>query len=180
MTKGSLRGITDDEVSKLVSDLERMVPRQSHQWIDWDQTRKEQGNWPINTMVSMWFQNETNLVTIIELLKVGEEELKKVSYNKHGLNVSARLEVCPQKKPLTKAYALFFKELKEVEGDESKIIVVYGKLQISFRVGGDVAAKYTREGEGLTEEGWVINFPVVSAICTEFSDVLFEAKGKSS
>jgi len=34
-----------------------------------------------------------------------------------------------------------------------------------FFVGGDVAAKYTREGEGLAEEGWVINFRVVSTIC---------------
>ena len=33
----------------LVWDLETMIGRQTHQWIDWDQTRKEQGNWPTQT-----------------------------------------------------------------------------------------------------------------------------------
>ena len=45
--------------------------------------------------------------------------------------------------------------------------------KIFFFVGGDVAAKYTREGEGLAEEGWVINSTVVSTICTAFSDAFF-------
>ena len=46
--------------------------------------------------------------------------------------VKARLEVSPQKKPLAKAHALFYKGLKAVEGDESQITVVYSKLQMSF------------------------------------------------
>ena len=50
--KSSIQGITDDEVLILVRDLKRMVPRQAHKWIDWDQTRKEQGTWPTKTMVS--------------------------------------------------------------------------------------------------------------------------------
>ena len=77
---------------------------------------------------------------MIELFKVVNEEFKKVAYKIHGLNVTARLEVSPQKKPLTKAHALFFKGLKDVKDDESKNTVVYGKLQMSFFVGGHVAA----------------------------------------
>ena len=57
-------------------------------------------------------------------------------------------------------------------GQESKINVVYGKLQISFFA---MAAKFTPEGEGLAGEGWNIKPEVVSAICTEFSEALFEA-----
>ena len=40
-TKSSIQGITDDEVLIRERHLERMVPRQAHKWIDWDQTRKE-------------------------------------------------------------------------------------------------------------------------------------------
>ena len=40
--------------------------------------------------------------------------------------------------------------------------------------------KYTREGEGRAEEGWVINLPVVSSICSDFSDTLFETIVKPS
>ena len=86
------KGIIDDEVLMLVSDLEKMVPRRAHKWSDWDQTRKEQGPWPTKTMVSVWFINETNLVTMIELLKVVKEDLEKASYKIHGQTVKARLE----------------------------------------------------------------------------------------
>ena len=67
-----------------------------------------------------------------------------------------------------------------MKGDESKVSTLYGKLQISFHVGRDVAAPNTREFEGRAEEGWIINFPVVSAICTDFNDALFETMVKSS
>ena len=67
LQKSSIQGITDHEVLTQVVDLERMVPRQAHKWIDWDQ---EHRTWPTRTMVSMWFKNETNLVTMIEPLKV--------------------------------------------------------------------------------------------------------------
>ena len=68
-SKNCVQGITDDEVATLVSDLERMVPQEAHKWTDWDQTRKEQGTWPTEILVSMLFKNETNLVTMIYLLK---------------------------------------------------------------------------------------------------------------
>ena len=47
---------------------------------------------------------------------------------------------------------MFHKGLKEVGGDESKIHVVYGKIQKSFFLGSATAAKYTPEGEGLAGE----------------------------
>ena len=77
--RGSIQGFTNDEVATLVSDRERMVPQQAQKWIDWDQTGKEQGTWPTKMMVSMWFKNETNLVTMIDLLKIMKEELEKSS-----------------------------------------------------------------------------------------------------
>ena len=43
-----------------------------------------------------------------------------------------------------------------------------GKIQISFFVGGAMAAKFTPEGEGLAGEGWIFKPDVISAICTEF------------
>ena len=67
-----------------------------------------------------------------------------------------------------------------MKGDESKVRTFYRKLQTSFCVGRDVAAKYTRAGEGRTEEGWIINIPVMSAICADFNDALFETVVKSS
>ena len=39
-SKSGIQGITDDEVSKLVSDLERMVPQQAQKWVDWVQTKE--------------------------------------------------------------------------------------------------------------------------------------------
>ena len=38
---------------------------------------------------------------------------------------------------------------------EESVVRSFGKLQISFHVGRDVAAKYTRESEGHAEESWV-------------------------
>ena len=61
--------VTDSEVEKLVSDLERIVPQQAPKWVDWDQTRKDPGTWPTKMVVSMWFKNEANLVTMIDLLR---------------------------------------------------------------------------------------------------------------
>ena len=81
---------------------------------------------------------------------------------------------------MEKPQAMFFKGLKEVGGDESKVRAFDGKLQISFFVGKEFAAKFTRKGEGHANKGWVIDKHVVSKTCTEFNDVLFETVVKSS
>ena len=64
---------------------------------------------------------------------------------------------------------MFFRAFKEAQGDESKIKTFnfYGALQSSFfaEVGPQgqrqLAAKYTREGEGQENEGWQIHPEVV-------------------
>ena len=66
-----------------------------------------------------------------------------------------------------------------MKGGESKVWTIHDILQICIFVVKDVAAKYTREGEGHKEEGWVIDLPVVSAFCTDFSDTLFETMAES-
>ena len=112
---------------------------------------------------------------MIVLLKVVTEELKKEPHKIRDQEVTARLEVSPpKKKPLAEAHALFYKGLNAVKGDESQITVVYGKLQISFFVGGAMAANLTPEGEGLADEGWIIKPAVFSAICTEFSEAFLK------
>ena len=68
---GDIEGITDDEVAKLVR-------QQAQTWVDWD--RKEQGTWPTKMMVDMWFKNETNLLTMIDLLEITKEELETAAY----------------------------------------------------------------------------------------------------
>ena len=95
----------------------------------------------------------------------GHQEHKKEPYRLRGQVVSSRLEKSPRRKPLAKAHALFYKGLKEVGGDESKTYVVYSKIQISFFVGGVMAAKCIPEGEGLAGEGWNIKPDVIAAIC---------------
>ena len=119
-------------------------------------------------MVSMWFKHEANLMVRIDLLKVVKEELDKAACEINGQRVKARLEVSLQRRPLTKAQAMFFNGFKEVDGDESKVRSFRGKLRISFFVGGDLAAKHTREGEGHADEGWFTDQDVVSNICTDF------------
>ena len=69
---------------------------------------------------------------MIDVLKGVKEELEKAACKIRGQEMKARQEVSPQRKPLTKAQALFYKGLMELKGDGSKIRVVYGKLQILF------------------------------------------------
>ena len=65
--------------------IEKMVPQQAQRWIDWNQTRKEQGTWPRKIMVSMWFKHETSLTVMIDLLKVMWEEFDKAPGSKSVL-----------------------------------------------------------------------------------------------
>ena len=121
----------------------------------------------------MWFSNEANLLTRIGLLDVMREELKKGPCKQKGQEVSSRLELSPKRKPLSKAHALFYTGLKTVKGDESRIHVVYGKIQISFFIGSAMATKYTPEGEGLAGEGWDIKPDVIAGILYRVQPGLF-------
>ena len=66
----SFQGLTVNEFMNFIGDLQKMVPSEFQQYIDWDQTRTEQGNWSTKTIVNLWFRNERNLATMIGLLKV--------------------------------------------------------------------------------------------------------------
>ena len=72
----SSEGLTADEVENSTGDLQKMVPNAFHQYIAWNQTRTEQGNWPTKTIVNVWFKNDTRLATMIGLLKIVKDELK--------------------------------------------------------------------------------------------------------
>ena len=73
---------------------------------------------------------------------------KKMPYKLHEQEeVSARLEMSPEEKPLAKPHALLYKGLKAVGGHEFKINAVSGKIQITFFLGSAMAAKLTHEGE---------------------------------
>ena len=131
-----------------------MIPSSAQRFVDREQTRTEQGNWPTKVLVSIWFKSETNLATMIQLLRVVQDELKKKPYELKGQVVKARQEMSPQKKPLAKAHALFYEGMSAARSDESKIYV---------------SAKFTPGGEGLADQGWII----IGAICTEYSEALF-------
>ena len=88
-----------DEVAAFLVDLRQMVPLNAQRFVDWEQTRTEQGSWPIKTMVRLRFKNDTNLATMIELRRVAKDELKKKLCKLHGQLAKARFETSPQKKP---------------------------------------------------------------------------------
>ena len=56
------QGRTDTEVSNFSSDLHHMVPEAlKKKYVDWEQTRTEQGTWRTKIVVSMWFSNDGEL-----------------------------------------------------------------------------------------------------------------------
>ena len=79
---------------------------------------------------------------------------------------------------------MFCKGLKGAGGDETNVKAFYGSLQVSFpaEVGPQeqrqLAATDTREKEGHANEGWQIDKDVVSKVCTDFDDILFETDVK--
>ena len=48
-----------------------------------------------------------------------------------------------------------------MKADESKINVIYGKLNISFLIVRGLAAKFTPEDEGLADQGWTANHDIM-------------------
>ena len=60
---------------------------------------------------------------------------------------------------------MFFKAFKDAQGDESKINIIHGALQISFFAEVcPLGIKHTREGEGHANEDWHINPEVVTRV----------------
>ena len=81
---------TVDEVAHSFFNLKQMIPLNAQRFVDWEQTNTEQWNWPTKVLISMWFKSETNLATMIELLMVVKDELKK---KPHGLGGQAVTEI---------------------------------------------------------------------------------------
>ena len=71
----------------------------------------------------MWFKSETNLATIIELLRVVIDELKKKPYELKGQVVSARLEMSPKRKPLAKESSCVVLQRHQKQGRRSVAIL---------------------------------------------------------
>ena len=70
-----------------------MIPSSAQRFVDQEQTRTEQVNWPTEVLVSMWFKSETNLATMIQPLWVVKDELKKKPYELEGQVVQVRQEM---------------------------------------------------------------------------------------
>ena len=71
------QGLTETEVSNSIKDLRQIVPDPFKKYVDWERTKTQQGTWQTKTMVSMWFSNEANVPSMIRLLNIIKEELKK-------------------------------------------------------------------------------------------------------
>ena len=167
----SLEGLTNNEVTNSISDLQKMVPNEFHKHIGWDHTKTEQGNWADQDVRQDVVQERDQFGNVIGILEIAENELEKVLYKLHGQRVSARMEMSPKRKPLAKAHDLFYKGLKEVGGNGSKIHVVCWKCR--------QLQNTPPEGEGLVGGGWNIKYDVFAAICTDFCKALFfEAIGR--
>ena len=84
--------VSKEWIQNFIADMEKMILERSHKYFDWEQTKSEQGPWPTKNMVSVWFRSETNLVVMIELLRIVKEELRKGHYTIKGSEVVPRLE----------------------------------------------------------------------------------------
>ena len=62
-------------------------------------------------------------------------EMNKKQFCVNDERAMASLEMSPQKISLGRARAMFFKGLKEAQGDEPKIKTIFDALQISFLTG---------------------------------------------
>ena len=102
----SFQGITDEEITKFLNDLERMVPQQGQTWIDWDRTRKRNKE---AGQGKSWRACEMSLIIMICLLKTMKEELDKAAYEINEQRVKARLEFSPQARTLAKVQVIFSK-----------------------------------------------------------------------
>ena len=68
-----------------------MIPFNAQRFVDWEQTRTEQGSWPTETMVSLWFKSDTHLATMVK------DEVSEKLYKFHEQLVKARRRVQNQR-----------------------------------------------------------------------------------
>ena len=80
---------------------------------------------------------------------------------------------------------MFFKALKEAQGDEKRIKTIYGNHHTTFLVDVEnshwkVGAKYTKEGNGFVDEGWTFHEDILKGICLTFEPQLFDVSLKAN
>ena len=73
----NLQEILDDQLRTILEDLERLMPLEVKKWMDWDQTKDNEGSWPKTNMVSLWFKHDTGFMLMN--VKVMRAELDKTN-----------------------------------------------------------------------------------------------------
>ena len=106
-------------------------------------------------------------------------------YKVNGYFVKVNLEQDPKSAPLRKATAMFFKALKEAQGDEKRIKTIYGNHHTTFLVDVEnshwkVGANYTKEGNGFVDEGLNVDEDILQGICHTFEPTLFDLSLKEN
>ena len=129
-----MEGLTNNEVTNFISDLQKMVLNEFHKHIDWDQTKTEQGNWPTKTFVNMWFKNETNMATKIGMLEIVKHELKKGILQLAWPNCLGKIANEPEKKGPWQTPMLYFTQASK-QWEEMNPNINVRRIQISFFVG---------------------------------------------
>ena len=124
--------------------------------------------------------HDTGKTMMIEILKMMEAEVENAKTKVSGEGVKVDLEVGPQKKPLSKAEAMFSRAFKKVKGDKSKIehsrrtckpLIFRKRSPVGNRT---LAAEHTIEGEGHAQEEWHVFPEVLKQVGIDFDETLFD------
>ena len=67
--------------------IEQMMPQEVRKWIDWEQTRSEQGPWPRKTVLSLWFIHDTALIMMLEIMNMIRDEMETAKLCVNGERV---------------------------------------------------------------------------------------------
>ena len=95
-TKRNIQGIPDSQEKTVLDDLEKMMPHEVRKWLNWEQTRNEQGTWPRTTILSLWFIHDTGWMMMIEILKMMRDDLSKTQFRVNGKRVRTNQEMSPK------------------------------------------------------------------------------------
>ena len=74
-------------------------------------------------MVTLWFVHGTDTTMMIEVLKMVGKVLTDKNHKVRGQTVRANIELSPQRIPMGKAQARFYKAFSEAKGDKDKNLV---------------------------------------------------------
>ena len=91
-----MQGIPESQ-EKTTGRLEKTMTQEVRKWIDWEQTRGDQGPWPRKIMVSLRFKQDTGLILMIEILKMMSGELNTTQFCVNGWRVRTNLEIVSER-----------------------------------------------------------------------------------